>query len=647
MEPSPETGPEAVIPIRWDRWLLYLGLLALAGLSSFLAYLAWPRPEPVSAPAETPGAAVSPYRNVGTDIKYVGDDICGRCHKDHVSHYRQHPMGRSAARLAGAEPRERYDEKAGNPFEAVGIQFLIERRDGRVFHKERFRDEKGKVIAELTGEVDLVIGSGTHGRSYLVNRDGYLFQSPISWYAETGGWGLSPGYSGNLAHFSRPITAGCLFCHCNDAAPVKDTVNRYQPPLAQRLAIGCERCHGPGDLHVQSRTRGEAVGERDLTIVNPRHLEASLREAVCQQCHLMGESRIVRHGRSLFDYRPGLPLHQYVSVFVRPPELAENYKAVGHTEQMRISACFEKSKGKLGCISCHDPHTVPAPDKRVSFYRDRCLNCHKENDCHLEPAVRREKDPADSCTACHMPRRSSVNVVHLALTDHRIIRHPDRPPRPNSDLTPDAIPLLHFHGKEMGSKGADVSRDLALAMIEAAAQPGRAQISEVIGRRALPLLNAALEQEPDDVAAWEAKGYALWVHHSGQEALEALQTALARAPQREQALTEAAQLATELGREASALEYWQRLLQVNPWHADAHAQLGSLYARQRQWQKAVKEAQLALQLQPDKAAVRVVLIESLIGMGLRKESRIEFEKLMALKPPQPEALRRWFEERMR
>src|SRR5207249_3474992 len=146
---------------------------------------------------------------------------------------------------------------------------------------------------------------------------------PISWFSQKEQWDLSPGYTGDRL-FDRPIVPQCLFCHCNDARPVVGTVNRYEQPLFRWHAIGCERCNGPGELHVRS-------GDR-LDIVNPARLDPALREAVCEQCHLQGESRVARRGReSPFDYRPGLPLYAFSSVFVRLPELRDN-KAVDQVE---------------------------------------------------------------------------------------------------------------------------------------------------------------------------------------------------------------------------------------------------------------------------------------------------------------------------
>jgi hypothetical protein len=66
-----------------------------------------------------------------------------------------------------------------------------------------------------------------------------------------------------------------------------------------------ESIPGPGELHVRRR-RGQKAdpGDGDDTIVNPRRLEPALREAVCEQCHLQGQARVLRRGRGPFDYRP-------------------------------------------------------------------------------------------------------------------------------------------------------------------------------------------------------------------------------------------------------------------------------------------------------------------------------------------------------
>ena len=64
------------------------------------------------------------------------------------------------------------------------------------------------------------------GRAYLIDHDGYLFASPLTWYPTKNSWDLSPGYEKRNARFTRPITPDCLFCHCNQADHVAGDVKR-------------------------------------------------------------------------------------------------------------------------------------------------------------------------------------------------------------------------------------------------------------------------------------------------------------------------------------------------------------------------------------------------------------------------------------
>ena len=184
------------------------------------------------------------------------------------------------------------------------------------------------------------------------------------------------------------MDANCLFCHANRAEPIERTLNRYREPIFAGEAIGCERCHGPGELHVKQPGAEKGI---DRSIVNPKHLEPALREAVCQQCHLQGQARVLRAGREVFDFRPGLPLELFYDTFVWHPGVPHDQKAVGHVEQMTESRCFEKSAGKLGCASCHDPHEKPSTAASANYYRQRCLNCHTEQSCSAPVNERREE----------------------------------------------------------------------------------------------------------------------------------------------------------------------------------------------------------------------------------------------------------------
>jgi hypothetical protein len=545
----------------------------------------------------------TPYRNLRPEVSYVGDEACAHCHPRQAQTYRQHPMGRSLAPARNAGAVERYDVAAGIPFDGQGFRYTVRRTDTQVFHREGVLDSQGRMVAATEAEVQYVVGSGRRGRSYLINRDGRLFQSPISWYSQRQRWDLSPSYAQRNRHFSRPVQAECLFCHSNRALEVEDTLNGFRPPIFQGHAIGCERCHGPGELHVRRQERAQAYQGRDETIVNPRHLAPELRESVCQQCHLQGQYRTLRYGVRTFDYRPGLPLHLFRSVFVRPPSAGESMKFVGQVEQMAASRCFRATGGGLGCISCHDPHELPAPERRVRYYRDRCLNCHADKGCSVPVEARRRRSKDDSCIHCHMPA-ADAEITHISITDHRIPRRPEpaQAPPPTAPLL-GGIRVVHFHQDLVGPSAPGVSRDLAVALMGVAERyPQPTQ--EALGSTVLPWLDAALQTHPDDLDAWHAKGVALRGLGRKAEAAAAFDGVLAEAPRRETTLHAAAELAMETGRLTAARGYWERALAVNPYRFGFHYGLATQLAQTGSWPAAVQACQRALELSCRGAAPR-------------------------------------------
>jgi predicted CXXCH cytochrome family protein len=669
-----KTSLPAALSVR--RWLpaviLLAAVVATAGLFLSGAGRQAVREAPVLPSPDVPlPVFASPFLNTKPGVQYVGDEACADCHAGLSQTFHAHPMGRSLAPVSPGDGLESYPAT----FEAQHMRFAVERRGDRVFHKVMYLDDAGNPVpeVEVEGEVQYVIGSGAQGRSYIVNHDGFLYQSPISWFTRKKAWDVSPGYEKTFLHFVRAINNRCLFCHCNDARPVEGTVNGYRTdPLFRRYAIGCERCHGPGEAHVALRQRGEDPGQVDYSIVNPRHLEPALRAAICEQCHLQGVENVVRRGHSYWDFRPGLRLHDFISVYVKPPEMADGYKVVSHVEQMHISRCFIASEGKFGCTSCHDPHALPKPEQKVTFYRDACLRCHLEDRgskiedrpsrfsildprsstqaaaCTLPLAERRQKDSQDSCFACHMPRGPAADVAHGALTDHRIVRSPEHPPRVlSSGLGPGSVPMLFFHKDLVHGPDPGRERDLGLAMVAVAQDPGDEGVRRRICQRALPLLEQAVSEAPGDAAAQEALGYALWQVGGRQQALEALDAALRRQPRQVTALGLAIEVAAASGRLEGAQDYARRLVEVNPWDPQGWAFLARVYVARGEWPEVGAACRAALKVDPANVSARCLLIRSHLHRGDRDAARADFERIVALNPPQLEEIRRWYEELLR
>jgi Flp pilus assembly protein TadD len=629
MKPASESRarPEALS----RRRILLLAAFLASAVGIPAALIAWRRAPERSRRLDLDTG--SPYRNTRAGVEYVGDAACARCHTEIAETYRRHPMGRSLAPIDGTTPPPDGGATGRVLFDAQGLEYAMENRDGRLIHRETRRDRSGRVVARNEAEVRFAVGSGRQGVAYLIERDGFLFQSPITWYVRDRQWDLSPGYDTTNLHFDRTVTPDCLSCHANRVEPVAGMVNRYRRPIFRGHAIGCERCHGPGELHVR---RPSVVDGRDLTIVNPAKLEPPLRDAVCQQCHLNGHRRVVRLDRRAEDFRPGLPFHRFWTVLEAATGTGAD-RFVGQFEQMRESRCFRASGGRLGCISCHDPHELPPAGEKAAYFRGRCLECHADRGCRLPAAARQARSRDDDCVGCHMPRARSADIFHAATTNHRIPRladEADRSPDRAEGPPDDQSSLVIFHRDLMDDRDrAAAARDIGVAVCRDG--PAGAAM-------AVPRLEAALASRPDDTAAWEALGFALGQLGRGEEALAAFRTALDREPDRETALTGAAFLASRGGRIDDAIAFWKRDIAISPWRSEYHAELAYLDFRARDWAAAAAACREALRLNPVNVEVRKLLVRCDLRRRDLKAAREEFQTLLGFDPPDREELIRWF-----
>lgn len=400
--PKSSSGPPTAILI-----VIVAGLLVTIG---GVVLLSLPPNEPVIPVAAARPPAGSPFENTRPGVKYVGDAACTPCHAEIAAAFAQHPMGRSAS------PAEEVLPDTAGAVMTVGDQtYSLERRDGVVYQRETTPAGRDQPETSTEAPVPYALGAGLRGYAFLADRGGKLFQSPLGWSVAHGEWGLAPTFQGQNSDFDRAITLDCLFCHTNRSEIRDDGTASIVEP-----AIGCERCHGPGEIHVRQQ---RVVDGRDLTIVNPTALDTPrLREEVCEQCHHTGASRNLAAGKSMFDYRPGLPMDEVMTLASTHADPIARLQAAGHVGQMHNSRCYRSSAGKLSCVSCHDPHAAVPAESRVEFFRDRCLKCHTDRGCSEPLANREARGRADDCISCHMPPTGTTEIAHTPQTLHSIPR---------------------------------------------------------------------------------------------------------------------------------------------------------------------------------------------------------------------------------
>jgi tetratricopeptide (TPR) repeat protein len=458
-------------------------------------------------------------------------------------------MARTFGRLDGAPAIEDY---ANNTFfhQKSGQFYRVVQRNGRVFQERYEQDEAGRKIHAIELEATHVIGSGQHSRSYLhLSPSGQLIQLPLSWYSQERRWAMSPGYDRpDHLGFTRVIDAGCLFCH-----------NAYPPGLRGRYAsrpvwpsdlpsgIDCQRCHGAGAVHARLAASGANADKVRSAIVNPRRLTPKLQMDICLQCHLQTTSAPLPHalrrfGRDVFSYRPGEPLSDYVIQFDHSPGSGHEDKFEVNNAGYRLlqSACFQKSAGRLTCITCHNPHS-PQPAAAGA-----CLQCHGP---HREAG-------RTNCIECHMPQRRAEDAVHVVLTDHRIQRT-----RPARDLTAaleeKSVPyrgrLVIYEAPGLSPEERSLYLGLALVTDGAVLAPGVSLLQETI-----PKFTAA------PVEARIGLARALAQQDRPREALEQCRTVLSSNSQLSSVRSECAKLLERIGSAHAALAEYRQALQSDP-----------------------------------------------------------------------------------
>ena len=350
-------------------------------------------------------------------------------------------MGRSFARVnADNVPAQasKFHHKASDS------DFTITERGGKYYQRRWQLGFDGKESNVDEKQVDFVVGSGNHARTYLhLTSQNMLQVLPLSWYAEKGGyWDMSPGYDQpDYPGSVRPVHYECMFCHNaypKIPGPVENAGSAemsFQLPLPE--GIDCQRCHGPGERHVKLASSSAKPTDIRAAIVNPKRLPPGRELEVCIQCHLETTSLDLPHAvRSLdtgpFSYRPGQPLGNFSIEFDRPGGMNDHFEIAQGAYRLRQSQCFVKSAGKLRCTTCHDPHDIPRGPSAMAHYNSVCETCHPSMTQAAAPHVH----DAD-CVGCHMPKRRTDDVAHVVMTDHLI-----QPRKPAGDLLapkPEAI----------------------------------------------------------------------------------------------------------------------------------------------------------------------------------------------------------------
>jgi len=575
----------------------------------------------------------------GAAAGYVDDAACKDCHQQIYESYQHVGMARSF-----------YPPDPGNPVEKLGEVFYHERskryyqmlvRDGRYVLRRYCKDDEGNEFAHYEAQVEWVIGSGNHVRSYLSrNPYGELFELPLSWYAESG-WGMSPGYDMPQHHgFGRRIDRACMFCHnAYPEIPVGGD-RSWEPevfPANLPHGIGCQRCHGPGARHVEAAADEESSDEKIRSrITNPGHLSLEDQDQLCMTCHLQPESQFgglmpQNEGKLLYQHRPGKRITDFLTYLDHgTEEQRRNRLEVNHHGyRMRQSRCFTASAGKLTCVTCHDPHRKVAKPEQPDHYRQKCFTCHKVTDCQMEGMGTEADANRADCVTCHMVKARPSDVVRVTITDHLIRRRPpDRDlTAPISEALPDnsrlhivpylkeqarsdpRFPMRAGLGWSTSMEKGDAMKRWYAAFERLRPHPpgdyihlGRSLLAFGEPESGAKVLAEGVELFPANYAVRWAHGEALLHHRQDPD---------------------------------GALAQLRRALELAPDHPGVQKSLGDVYTARQQWREARAAYESALRLHRTSTDLWTYYAQALLRLDDLPAAEHALEELIALDPDEP------------
>jgi hypothetical protein len=271
--------------------------------------------------------------------------------------------------------------------------------------------------------IDIVVGSGVRGQTYLFWRGNQLYELPVSYWTAGRQWINSPGYRDGTANFGRRADPRCMECHTTYIRALSsDPQTNLYDKASLVLGISCETCHGPGAKHLALEKSAPGSPVARSAILNPARFTRERQMDLCALCH-NGTQR--EELLPAFSYTPGKPLDDF---FAPAPDVVATQLDV-HGNQvgmLKQSRCYRASPA-MTCSSCHDVH---APERAGATYSERCLGCHRWQSCGMAKTM--GSRIARNCIDCHMPLQETQAIVsitagkvlHTSIRNHRIAVYP-------------------------------------------------------------------------------------------------------------------------------------------------------------------------------------------------------------------------------
>ena len=344
-------------------------------------------------------AIITNTKNVNFQ-QFAGSSTCAGCHKKiyesqlHTAHYfTSQPAVENIIKGSFEEGKNMY------PY-SPSLYVVMEKRAGKLYQVVY-----SSGVEKASASIDIVVGSGAKGQTYLSWKNHELFQMPVSYLTSADEWANSPGYP-NQVVFNRPATSRCLECHSTYAKTISPPEKVPEEFDQQQIVYGvdCEKCHGPAAKHVEYQKQNPKESKAKY-IINPAMLSRQQNLDLCALCH----GGRLQKTKPSFEFIAGDKLSDY---FVRDTTSPGTRSIDVHGNQYGLlseSKCFRVSK-TLTCITCHNPHENERG--KVTSFSQKCMTCHTQEHgtfCKIDPGM--VSSINTNCIDCHMPRQRSMSIA--------------------------------------------------------------------------------------------------------------------------------------------------------------------------------------------------------------------------------------------
>jgi hypothetical protein len=329
----------------------------------------------------------------------AGNITCTTCH---TAQARSQPETSMARAIQRPEADPLFEKHPKLTFKLGKYSYAIERRGAEVSYSV----SDGRDTISLPLHYAFGVGSQT----FVLERDGRLYESFVSYYPAIDGLDITMGDQHLdpktlLEAMGRDVTeseaTSCFGCHSTGSV-----VNKQLDLNSMVPGVKCEHCHVGAMQHL------EAISHGKLDAVPPKLKKLSPEDLsnFCGQCHRTWETVVRNKWQGEMDVR------------FQPYRLAN-------------SKCFDGVDQRISCLSCHDPHQeIVRVDKT---YDAKCLACHTAEAkpsvgmlaAHTSQPPSQVKMPTcpvskSDCVSCHMPR-VQLPGGHMIFADHEIrVVHP-------------------------------------------------------------------------------------------------------------------------------------------------------------------------------------------------------------------------------